>query len=119
MPADPHSENEKEVLDNLSLRLSELNYTSGQVLLFLSFAIVAAVTFLAPGLELSRRSAVSLALRWWIGAIFPTVIGMIPLKEMRHGNLPWYRFLLWKKLVLLCSAITCIFIGAVQFYKAI
>jgi hypothetical protein len=110
---------EKEELDHIALRLSELNTTSGQILLFLSFTIAAAISFLIPGLEPSRRSAGSWALRWWIGAIFPTVIGIIPLKEIKHKSLAWYRFLLWKKMVLLCSAIICILIGAIQFFKAV
>jgi hypothetical protein len=109
----------KEKLVHIAHRLLELNNTSSQILIFLSFAIVAAVTFLAPGLEASRRSAVSGALRWWIGAIFPTVIGIIPLKEVADGSLPWYNFVLWMRYALLWCAIICILVGAFQFFKAI
>jgi hypothetical protein len=114
-----NSETETERLDFLATRLRELNNTASQILIFLSFAIVAAVTFLTPSMDFSRRTAVHWALRWWIGAIFPTVIGIIPLKEIRDRNLQWYRFLLWMRFVLMWSAIICIFIGAIQFFKAV
>jgi hypothetical protein len=106
-------------LSFIALRLQELNNTASQILIFLSFAIVAGVTFLTPAMDLSRRTAVHLALRWWIGAIFPTVIGIIPLKEVRDKDLAWYRFLLRMRLLLMWSAIICIFIGAIQFFKAV
>jgi hypothetical protein len=106
-------------LNFLVLRLGELNNTASQILIFLSFAIVAAVTFLTPSLNFSRRTAVHWALRWWIGAIFPTVIGILPMKEIKERNLPWYRALLWARFVLMWAAIICIFLGAIQFFKAV
>jgi hypothetical protein len=118
-----HSESnagsEKERLDSLATHLQELNNTASQILIFLSFAIVAAVTFLTPGTDWARRTAVHWALRWWIGAIFPTVIAIIPLKEIRDRNLSWYGFLLWVRFVLMWAAIICIFMGALQFFKAV
>ena len=119
MRTDSHSAAEKDELNHKAARLAELNNTSTQVLIFLSFAIVAAVTFLSPTLGPSPRGAVVWALRWWIGAIFPTVIGIIPLKEIRNDSVPWYTFILWMRQLLLWCAIICIFIGAVQFLKAI
>jgi len=113
------SQAEKQRLDFLVTRLGELNNTASQILIFLSFAIVAAVTFLGPNLDGSRRSAVHWALRWWIGAIFPTVIGILPLKEIKDRNLRWYQLLLWVRFVLMWSAIICIFVGAIQFFKAV
>lgn len=103
----------------IALRLQELNNTASQILIFLSFAIVAGVTYLTPSMELSRRSATHSALRWWIGAIFPTVLGIIPLKEVKDRDLGWYRFLLWTRLLLMWSAIICIFVGAIQFFRAV
>jgi len=100
-------------------RLQELNNTASQILVFLSFAIVAGVTYMSPSMDVSRRTAVHWALRWWIGAIFPTVIGIIPLKEVRDRDLFWYRFLVRMRLVLMWSAIICIFIGAIEFFKAV
>jgi hypothetical protein len=70
-------------------------------------------------MDLSHRVAVHLALRWWIAAIFPTVMGIIPLKEVKDEDLVWYRFLLRMRLLLMWSAIICIFIGAIQFFKAV
>jgi hypothetical protein len=103
----------------IASRLQELNNTASQILIFLSFAIVAGVTYLTPSMDLSRRAAVHWALRWWIGAIFPTVIGIIPLKELRDRDVFWYRFLLRMRLVLMWTAIICIFIGAIEFFKAV
>lgn len=117
MPSE--SQPEKEKLTFLVTRLSELNNTASQILIFLSFAIVAAVTFLAANLNGPQKSGVHWALRWWIGAIFPTVIGILPLKEIKDRNLEWYQLLLWARFVLMWSAIICIFIGAMQFFKAI
>jgi hypothetical protein len=85
---------EKEQLNFLAIRLGELNNTASQVLIFLSFAIVAAVTFLAVNPGPAAKGAIHWALRWWIGAIFPTVIGILPLKEIRDRDVLWYRALL-------------------------
>lgn len=113
------SQPQKDRLDFLVARLGELNNTASQILIFLSFAIVAAVTYLGANLDGSRRSAVHWALRWWIGAIFPTVIGILPLKEFKDRNPLWYQFLLWVRFVLMWAAIICIFFGAIQFFKAV
>ena len=113
----PDTDTEK--LSFIATRLSELNNTASQILVFLSFAIVAGVTYLTPTMDLSRRDAVHLALRWWIGAIFPTVIGIIPLKELRDRDVAWYRFLLRTRLPLMWVAIICIFIGAIEFFRAV
>ena len=112
-------EADKEKLNFLAGRLTELNNTASQILIFLSFAIVAAVTFLTTNLNPTRSSAVHWALRWWIAAIFPTVIGIIPMKELKERHVPWYRFLLWTRFVLMWSAIICIIMGAIQFFKAV
>jgi len=119
VPSEPNVESDDQQLNFLVLRLNELNNTASQILIFLSFAIVAAVTFLTPSLDVSRSSAVHWALRWWIGAIFPTVIGILPMKEIKERNLPWYRALLWARFVLMWAAIICIFLGAIQFFKAV
>lgn len=114
----PDTETEAK-LSFIATRLRELNDTASQILIFLSFAIVAGVTFLTPAMDLSHRVAVHLALRWWIAAIFPTVMGIIPLKEVKDEDLVWYRFLLRMRLLLMWSAIICIFIGAIEFFKAV
>jgi hypothetical protein len=119
MHSDASAESERDLLEFLASRLTELNNTASQILIFLSFAIVAAVTFLTPSLDPSRKSAVHWALRWWITAIFPTVIGIIPMKELRDRHLPWYRVLLWTRFVLMWTAIACIIMGAIEFFKAV
>jgi hypothetical protein len=110
---------EKERLDFLATRLRELNNTASQVLIFLSFAIVAGVTFLTLNPGPAAKGAIHGALRWWIGAIFPTVIGILPLKEIRDRDVLWYRSLLWVRFLLMWSAIICIFVGAIWFFKAV
>ena len=119
MRSESNGETEKETLNFLVTRLTELNNTASQILIFLSFAIVAAVTFVTQDINVSQKAELHWALRWWIGAIFPTVIGILPLKEVKSRNLPWYRFLLWARFVLMWSAIFCIFIGAIYFFKAV
>ena len=122
MPSDSSESWEKDQLNLLSTRLGELNNTASQILIFLSFAIVAAVTFLTlnPLTPISAtKTEIHSALRWWIGAIFPTVVGILPLKEIRDRDVRWYRGLLWFRFVLMWSAIICIFIGAISFFKAV
>jgi hypothetical protein len=117
--ADSGEGTEKERLNFLPTRLGELNNTASQVLIFLSFAIVAGVTFLTLNPVPATKSAIHGALRWWIGAIFPTVFGILPLKEIRDRDVRWYRALLWVRFVLMWLAIVCIFIGAIWFFKAV
>lgn len=116
---DPKDEQERRELEHLATRLQELNNSSTQVLLFLSFAIVGAVTYLAISLDPARKLAVHSALHWWIGAIFPTLSCIVPLKELGDRNIRWYRSIMWLRFVLLWAAIVCIFIGALQFLRAI
>jgi hypothetical protein len=47
------------------------------------------------------------------------VIGILPLKEIRDRDVLWYRALLWVRFVLMWSAIACIFVGAIWFFKAV
>lgn len=119
MPTAPTDESHREKINRVEQRLTELSNTSSQILIFLSFAIVAGVTFLTPGLEASRRIALSDALRWWTAAIFPTVMGIIPLKILANDSLPWYTFVLRMRYVVFWFAIVCILVGALWFYKAI
>jgi len=110
---------EKERLNFLATRLGELNNTASQVLIFLSFGIVGGVTFLTLNPGPATKAAIHGALRWWIGAIFPTVIGILPLKEIRDRDVRWYRAFLWVRFVLMWSALVCIFVGAIWFFKAV
>jgi hypothetical protein len=83
-------------------RIKELNDKATQVLLFLSFAMVAAVT-LRPNLTHGQELAVTLAMRWWTGAIFFALVC----------------FLRRLKAVVLWLALICLAIGAGWFWFAI
>jgi hypothetical protein len=113
-----------ETLCALRVRIKELGDKSTQVLLFLSFAI-AAVVFLGYGQAPGSPSPVSLkivqggALLSWVSAIFPVIVGVLPLKEFGRNNLRWYRIVRWFKFWLLWIAIAYIVCGAVKFYRAI
>ena len=114
-PPDPERSN----LTHLAFRLQELNNTATQVLLFLSFAIVAGVTYLGTPLDAPHKLALQSSLRWWVFAIFPTVAVILPLKEIGDDSIRWFRILLWVRFVLLWSAIVCIFVGGIQFFRSI
>ena len=115
----PADKNPQEELDHLGVRLQELNNSATQILLFLSFATVGTVTYLTSALDPARKGAVHASLHWWIGAIFPTVSCIIPLNELEDREVRWHRFLLWTRFFLRWAAIFCIFVGAIQFLKAI
>lgn len=119
VPSDIRRESEEAQFQRVSLRLNELSNTSSQILIFLSFAIVAGVTYESSNLDPVRRSALSSALHWWTGAIFPTVVGMIPMKEFNDHSIRWHRFLMWMRFALMWTGCVCIFVGAIYFFKAI
>jgi hypothetical protein len=111
----------------LRVRIKELGDKSTQLLVFLSFAI-AAVVVIGYGNDSSHPSEVaqkivqSGVMRWWVFAIFPVVVGILPLKEfwkIYDDKLRWYRTVRWFKFWLLWIAIGYIIVGAVQFSRAI
>jgi hypothetical protein len=111
----------------LRMRIKELGDKSTQLLLFLSFAI-AAVVVLGYGNDPGHSSQVAQkivqggAMRWWVFAIFPVVVGILPLKEfwrIYDDKLRWYRTVRWLKFWLLWIAIFYIIMGAIQFCRAI
>lgn len=116
--------NSNEGVPDLKDRIRELGEKSTQLLIFLSFAI-AAVVLLGYGPDspsshqISDRIAKSGTLRWWVSAIFPVVIGVLPLKEFRRDNPRWYRIVRWFKFWLLWAAVGCIVFGAVRFFHAL
>ena len=120
VPADSNARPDREELDRIVTRLNELNNTSSQILIFLSFAIVAGVTYLTPSLESfpARRHQFGFALVDRRN-ILPTVIGIAPLKEINDHNLRFHRFVMWMRFALMWSGIVCIFIGAIYFFRAI
>lgn len=107
-------------IDDLGERISELNKKSTQILVFLSFALVVAATLRHDSsLRPCQRAALDKATRWWTLAIFPTLVCMLPLKEIRESNLGWYRILRWLKFFVLWAAIVFISLGAFQFLHTI
>jgi hypothetical protein len=116
----PDAGNVPEDPDELSDRIKELDAKSSQLLIFLSFALVVA-TILGSSREVGswQKAAVSHAMRWWVVAISPILITILPIKEIRIGNQRWYQIVRWSKFVLLWLAIGFIFVGALQFFHAI
>lgn len=115
--------NDREV----SQRIKELGEKATQLLLFLTFALLAAVTLetnqtgsgqhsaFAPG----QMSALSWAIRLWVAALFPILLTVLPVKELfrRLGcNLTRVRCY---KVVLLWIAIIAVIAGAVSFFCAV
>jgi hypothetical protein len=101
-------------------RITELNLKASQILLFLSFAMVAAVTLRATTtLGCNQRLAVTWALRWWTGAIFPVILCVLPIKDISRQKDLWYRRIRRAKIVLLGIAIGAILAGSWQFFWAI
>src|SRR5215469_13243598 len=87
-------------------RIKELGEKSTQILIFLSFAIVAAATLsTVPGLAPSQQLTLKSAIQWWVVAIFPVLLGIAPLKEMAWQRPGWYCFVRWLKVGLLWLAL--------------
>ena len=102
-------------LRKLGKRITELNYKCTQVLMFLSFAIAATALLWTK----DHNGLFVRPLRLWVGAVFPTVVGILPLKEACEDNVCWYRIIRWFKVLLLSAAIVFIFWGAVDFALAL
>lgn len=96
----------------LEKRIDELNKKCTQVLFFLSFALAAA------GL-LWSHSGIYRPLEWWVCAIFPVLIGILPLKDFWPNSHCWFCFIHWLKVAVLWLSIIFIFVGAVYFFRAI
>jgi hypothetical protein len=99
-------------------RIRELNDKATQVLLFLSFAMVAAVT-LRPTLTDRQEVAATCAMRWWTGAVFPALVCLLPVKELRPATVGWLTLVRRLKSVLLWLALACLGIGAAWFFRAL
>jgi hypothetical protein len=104
-------------VERLSSRIDELNQKCTQVLIFLSFAIVAvALSSQSPLLE--NTNLLDKALMRWAVAMFPTALGILPLKDFCDDRLRWYSFVRWLKVVLLWLAVPCVFWGAIDFIRS-
>ncbi len=99
-------------------RINELSDKSSQILLFLSFALVVVATLKDKDCS-THQFALRAAMRWWSAALFPVVVGLLPLKEFRARSDRWYRAVRLAKTVLLWIAIITILIGAAYFVEAV
>lgn len=101
--------------DELSQRITELGYKSGQVLLFLSFAMVSAATL--EGVKGEQIPSLNAALLWWKVALFPILLGILPMKEFCWKSLAWYHCIRWLRFGLLWLAVILISIGVSFFMR--
>jgi hypothetical protein len=80
--------------------------------------LAAATLRLIPTLTGGQKFAVTTAMRWWTLAIFPALVCVAPLKDVRT-TVRWYRFILWLKFGFLWIALVCLAIGAGWFFQAL
>lgn len=108
----------------IRVRIKEFGDKSTQLLTFLSFGI-AAVALLGYGTDgypathpIALNIVKSGTMRWWVSAIFPVLVGILPVKEFSR-TLRWLCIVRYSKFALLWVALGCIVVGAVKFYIAI
>jgi hypothetical protein len=103
-------------IEKISKRINELGTKSGQILLFLSFAM--AMVSVVAIKEAKESAALNDALWWWKWALIPILVGILPMKELGWNSLSWYR-VIWKtRAVLLWIAVLLILSGVWSFLKA-
>ncbi len=105
-------------LDELEARIRELGDKSTNLLLFLSFAIVGAASLKYDQLP-ADSELVRSAMRWWISAVFPVLLGVLPVKELRLNNRRWYGIAVGAKIIVLWMAVALSLAGAIQFLRAL
>ena len=99
-------------------RINELGNKSTQLLLFLTFAILGAATLMTKDCAGQER-LVRAAAWWWMCAVFPVLLGVLPVKDFNWNNRRWYRFLVYAKCVLLWTSVILSSVGAMQFLRAV
>lgn len=106
---------------DLEDRIKQLSDKASQLLLFLSFALVVAALLETQGDRLGSSQTVflTIGMRCWAAAIFPILIGILPMKEIRERSEQWYNIVRWSKFTFLWIAICGIFLGAIFFLGAI
>lgn len=114
--------NHKNDVDDMSDRIKGLNDKGNQLLLFLSFALVAGITLEVADKNVltdGKALALSRAIPFWVLALFPILISILPVRELFH----WFGLSLNAvrryKAVLLFMAILAITVGSVYFLKSI
>jgi hypothetical protein len=105
----------------LSKRIKELGEKSSQLLLFLSFAIAAAVILRTSSDKgaATQVAPLTYALKCWGAAMFPVMVGILPVKEFGWDSECWYSVVRASKCILLWAAVGLIAAGAVFFIRAI
>jgi hypothetical protein len=102
-------------------RIKDLNDKATQILIFLSFAMIAAVT-LRDDQQKDRtvygHLAVTCALQWWTLAIFPALVCVLPVKEFWKPTAGWDT-VIWMKNVVLWISLVYLAIGATLFFRAL
>lgn len=103
--------------DKLSKRLNELNSKATQLLLFLSFAMVAAILLETNQVSVftaCQKVAAKWSLRFWVISLFPILLTVLPIQEIISLNRAR-----WIKVTLLTIAVLLIICGAIAFLCAI
>jgi hypothetical protein len=101
-------------IEKISKRINELGTKSGQILLFLSFAMASVVALKTH----NESAALNNALWWWKCALIPILVSILPMKELSWNSPSWYR-VIWKtRVVLLWLAVLLIVAGVASFFKA-
>jgi hypothetical protein len=103
---------------DLSTRINELGNKSTQLLLFLTFAILGVVTLMTRDCSGQER-LVRAATWWWMLAVFPVLLGVLPVKDFSWNNRRWYRCLVIAKCLLLWASVIVSSVGAIQFLRAV
>ena len=99
--------------EHLAKRIDELGKKSSQVLLFLSFAMVSVATLEAvKGLPVPK---LNYALFLWKLALFPVLVSVLPMKEIRWDDPTWYLWICRIRYCLLWLAVVVI-LGGVGFF---
>ena len=105
-------------LNELRIRILELNRKSAQLLIFLGIGIAAAILLWSTDLLTTGQQDLLLrAMRWWLLAILPAVMAILPLKEFRENSRRWYGAVRYLKFVLVWLAIAFIILGAIYFLR--
>jgi len=105
-------------LQQAEARIKELGDKSTQLLLFLSFAIVAVSTLTSQSFSTNPLLSRS-AIQGFVLAVFPVLVGVLPLKEFRRNNSRWYVFIARLRFVTLWVAVSLCAYGTVQFFRAL
>jgi len=107
-------------LNELRLRIDGLNRKSAQLLIFLGIGIVAMILLWSADLLTSSEQDLLLrAMRWWLLALFPAVMGLLPLREFRENSRLWYGAVRYFKFALIWLAIAFMVVGTTYFIRSV